>query len=178
MFDEVPVLPVVIPLALATLAVLVWHLRRSGLLSWPRATVALALCVYVAGVVANTVFPIFLDKPSASVPWHAYISLTPLGGYEAVDAAVNVCVFLPLGVLLSLALPRWSWWGVLAAAAAFSVGIELTQYVTAHLLGGGHVADVNDLAFNVVGAALGIGLLVALVRGPRATRLADRFRWA
>ncbi|WP_193610464.1 VanZ family protein [Nocardioides lijunqiniae] len=178
MFDEVPVLPVVVPLGVATLGVLVWHLRRRGLLTLPRAAVALALSVYVAGVVANTVFPIYLDKPAASVPWHTYLVVTPLGDYEAADALTNIAVFVPLGALLLLALPRWPWWRALAGAAVFSVGIELSQYVTAHLLGGGHVADVHDLAFNVVGAAVGSGLLLALTQVPRAPRLVDRFRWA
>jgi glycopeptide antibiotics resistance protein len=178
LFAEVPVLPVVVPLAVAAMAVFVWHLQRHGLLSLPRAAVALALCVYVAGVLANTLFPIYLDKPSRSAPWHAYVVVTPLVGYEVADAVMNICVFVPLGVLLALALPRWSWWRVLTAAAVFSLGIELSQYVTARLLGGGHIADVNDFVFNVVGAALGCALLAALTPVPPAARLIDRFRWA
>ncbi|WP_244931164.1 VanZ family protein [Nocardioides sp. W7] len=178
MFAEVPVLPVVVPLAVAVMAFFVWHMQRRGLLSFPRVAVALALCVYVAGILANTLFPIYLDKPSRSAPWHAYIDVTPLVGYEVADAVMNICVFVPLGVLLALALPRWTWWRVLAAAAMFSLGIELSQYVTAHLLGGGHIADINDFVFNVVGAALGCGLLSALTPVPHAARLIDRFRWA
>ncbi|GAA1770717.1 hypothetical protein GCM10009795_016010 [Nocardioides hankookensis] len=178
MFAEVPVLPVVVPLAALVLAVLVWHLLRRGLLSVPRAAVALALCVYVAGVVANTVFPIYLDKPANDAEWDAFLNLTPIAGYEAGDAVMNVCVFVPLGVLLALALPRWPWWRVLGVAALISLGIELTQWLTAGLLGGGHVADVNDLLFNVVGAAVGTALLAALVRVPVAEPVVDRFSWA
>lgn len=69
MFRQVPVLPVVIPLAAATLTALLWSLARRGRLSVPRAALALALCVYAAGIVANTVFPIFLDKPASSAAW-------------------------------------------------------------------------------------------------------------
>lgn len=178
MFDEVPVLPVVVPLAAAVFVGSVWHLRRRGLLAPSRAAVALALGVYAAGIVANTVFPIFLDKPAAGARWTQFVNLTPVAGYEVVDAVVNVCVFVPVGILLPLAVPRWTWWQVLAAAAALSGSIEVVQYATAHLLGGGHIADVNDLAFNLLGGAVGYLVLLALSQAPVASRLIDRFRWS
>ncbi|WP_448629445.1 hypothetical protein [Cellulomonas soli] len=65
MFDPVPVLPVVVPLGVAVLAGLLWSLHRRGRLSWPRIVVAVSLAVYVAGVVAHTVFPIFRGSPQA-----------------------------------------------------------------------------------------------------------------
>src|SRR5262245_7073750 len=91
--------------------------REVQVLTVARVAVAVALCVYAAGVVANTVFPVFLDIPRAS-GWHI-----------------------------------------------------VTQFVTAHLLGGGHIADVNDLLFNTAGGALGVGLFAALVRKPAAAAL-------
>lgn len=176
MFREVPVLPVVVPLAAVTLAVLLLHLRRRRLLSVPRGAVAVALCGYAAGIVANTVFPVFLDKPGADASWSDYVVVVPFAGYEAADALMNVVVFVPLGMLLALLAPRAAWPRVLATAATVSAAIEVTQYATAHLLGGGHVADVNDLAFNVLGGAVGIAALAALGRTPAAV-LVDRFRW-
>ena len=110
MFREVPVLPVVVPLGAVVLAVLLWRLRRAERLTVPRAAVALALAVYAAGVVANTVFPIFLDKPVSSAPWNAHLALVPLADYEVADAVMNVLVFVPLGMLLPLLLARTSWW--------------------------------------------------------------------
>jgi glycopeptide antibiotics resistance protein len=80
-------------------------------------------------------------------------------------------------VLVALVLPVAPGWRVLAVAAAFSLAIEAAQLLTANLLGGGHVADVNDLLCNVVGAALGIGLLSAVTRLPVAERLVARFSW-
>jgi glycopeptide antibiotics resistance protein len=176
-FDEVPVLPVVIPFATAIFAAMVWHLHRSDRLSAARAVVAAVLCVYAAGVVANTVFPIFLDMPASAEPWTTYLELVPFAGYEVSDAVTNILVFAPLGVLLSLLMPRAPWWRVLAVAGALSLSIELAQLVTAHLLGGGHIADVNDLIFNVAGAALGLGLISMVSRVPAAAVLLDRFRW-
>ncbi|MFE4464273.1 VanZ family protein [Oerskovia sp. NPDC056781] len=177
MFQQVPVLPVVVPLAAAVLAGLTWSLIRSGRFSVPRATVALALCVYVAGIVANTVFPIFLDKPVSSAPWGSHLALVPFADYEVADAVMNVLVFVPVGVLVPLLLARASWRNVVAAAALLSLTIEVTQYVTAHLLGGGHIADVNDLIFNIAGGVVGFALFSALVKVPSVSAVVDRFRW-
>lgn len=178
MFRQVPVLPVVVPLAAAALAVLLAVLARRGRLTAPRAAVAVALCVYGAGVVANTVFPIFLDKPAADAPWDAHLALVPLVDYEVADALMNVAVFVPLGVLVPLLLARSSWPRVVLVAVGVGLGIEVSQLITARLLGGGHLADVNDLLFNVLGGALGYGLLRAGTRVPRAAALVDRFRWS
>ncbi|GAA1943881.1 hypothetical protein GCM10009797_41110 [Nocardioides hwasunensis] len=170
-------LPVVVPLGAVIVLVLGWRLRRRGLFSLPRASVALALGVYAAGIVANTVFPIFLDKPERTMEWDSALSLTPIAGYEVADAIMNVAVFTPLGVLVALLLARPTWWRVVGVSAAASLAIEVTQYVTARLLGGGHVADVDDLLFNVLGGALGFGILGLVMRVPVLAGLLDRFRW-
>lgn len=177
MFKEVPVLPVVVPLAAAVFVALLWCLHHRDRLSAPRAVVALVLCVYVAGVVANTVFPIFLDMPSSGEPWTAYLDVVPLAGYEVSDAVKNIVVFVPLGMLVSLLVASTSWWRGLAVAAALSLTLEVAQLATARLLGGGHIADVNDLMFNAVGAALGLGLMSILARVPGAAVVIKRFRW-
>jgi glycopeptide antibiotics resistance protein len=176
-FHEVPVLPVVVPVAAVVFLGLVWHLRRRGLLTVARAAVALVLCVYAAGVVANTVFPIFRDMPARDAAWNSSLVVVPLVDYELADAVTNILIFVPVGMLVPLLLARASWWRVVAAGAVFSLAIEVTQFVTAHLLGGGHIADVNDLLSNTVGGALGLGLFSALVRVPGAAALVDRFRW-
>lgn len=177
MFHQVPVLPVVVPVAAATFAALLWSLQRRERLSTPRAAVALVLCVYLAGVVANTVFPIFVDKPSSDQPWSSHLALVPFVDYESADAVMNVLVFVPLGMLVPLFLGRASWGRVLALGALLSLMIEVTQYTTAHLVGGGHVADVNDLLSNITGAALGYALFAALSRPPAAGPVIDTFRW-
>jgi glycopeptide antibiotics resistance protein len=176
-FRQVPVLPVVVPLAVVTVAALLVLLVRRGRFSVPRAAVALAIGVYVAGIVANTVFPVFLDKPVSSAPWAAHLALVPLSGYEVADALQNVLVLVPLGMLVPLLAVRPSWWRTVAVAACVSLGIEITQLATAHLLGGGHLADVNDLIFNVVGGAVGHLVLTLATRVPVMADLVDRFRW-
>lgn len=177
MFGEVPVLPVVVPLAAASFAALLGSLHRRDRLSLPRAAVALVLCVYAAGVAANTIFPIFLDPPATDSSWSHGVHLLVLRDYEAADALTNVLVFLPLGLLVPLLLRSGSPWRALGVAAALSLGIEAVQYVTANTLAGGHIADVNDFLFNVVGAAVGILVFSGLSRVPRLVPVIDRFRW-
>lgn len=177
MFHQVPVLPVVVPLAAAVLTGLMWSLLRSGRFSVPRAAVALALCVYAAGIVANTIFPIFLDKPVSTSSWGSHLAVVPFADYEIADAVMNVLVFVPVGILVPLLTSRASWRRVVVAAAVLSLTIEVTQLVTAHLLGGGHIADVNDLIFNITGGAVGFALFSVLLRVPSFSAFVDRFRW-
>jgi hypothetical protein len=62
-FRQVPVLPIVVPIAEVNFLVLL-YLHRRDRFSAPRATVAFSCCVYAAGVVANALFPICLNKPA------------------------------------------------------------------------------------------------------------------
>jgi glycopeptide antibiotics resistance protein len=177
-FDAVPVLPVVIPLGLALFVVLLWRLRAKGLFSAPRSAVAAALAVYAAGITANTVFPIYLNNADGGEPWTPWLALIPFHDYEVGDAAMNVAVFLPLGLLVPLVLTRPSWWKILATVMLTSLGIEITQLVAQGVFAGGHIADINDFIFNTVGGALGYGLFKLLTLIPGLNPLIVRFRWA
>lgn len=175
--DAVPVLPVVVPLGIVVFVALVSVLLVRRRFSVPRAAVAAAVAVYAAGVVANTVFPVFLHRVGGADPGALPLVLVPFVDYEVGDAVTNVLVFLPIGVLVPLLLARPTWWRVLATAAGISVVIELTQLVTARVAGGGHVADVDDWLWNVVGAGVGFALYTLLVRLPGTDALVERFRW-
>lgn len=177
MFGEVAALPVVAPVAAIAFGVLLWSLYRRGAMTSPRVLVAAALCVYGAGVVANTVFPVFLDMPGGVQPWSSSISTRLFDDYEVADAVENVVVFLPVGVLVPLALRTHSLWRVAAVGAVFSLLIETVQFFSSHWLHGGHVADVNDLFYNALGGPLGYGLFVLATRVPAVARLAQRTRW-
>jgi glycopeptide antibiotics resistance protein len=166
LFGEVPALPVVVPVAVVAFGLLIWRLHRRGEMSLLRVLVAAALCVYGAGVVANTVFPIFLDMPGGARPWSSSISMRWFDDYEVADAVQNVVVFVPLGVLVPLVARVRSPWPVAVVGVLLSLLIETIQFFSAHYLHGGHVADVNDLFFNALGAPLGYGLLVVATRAP------------
>ena len=177
-FSQVPVLSVVIPLGIVVFALLGWRLYAARSFSIARLSVAAALAIYAAGIVANTVFPIYLDKPERTEPWSPYVALIPFADYEIADALMNVAVFVPLGMLIPLVLARPTWWKVTAIAIATSVTIEVAQLAVQALFRGGHIADVSDLICNTTGGVLGYGILLALSAIPGLSRLIDRFRWA
>lgn len=176
-FGEVSAPPIVIPLALVLFAVLLFRLRARRMFSIPRAAVAAALSAYAAGIVGNTVFPIFVSPPPGQEPWMPALALIPFFDYEVEDAGINLLVFVPMGALISLLLARPSWWRVLSITAGVSLSIELAQLATQRMFGGGHVADINDFIFNVVGGVLGYALFILLLRIPPIARVVDRFRW-
>ncbi|MCL9666464.1 VanZ family protein [Curtobacterium albidum] len=176
-FGEVPALPVALVVGVVAFLVQLLVLLPSRRFTWPRGAVAAALAVYVAGIFANTVLPIFLDRPPQLQPWTPKLALIPFSDYEVMDAVTNVIVFAPLGILIPLLMRRPSWAKVVLTAAAVSLAIELLQIVTDGLFGGGHVADVNDFLWNTLGGAVGHAIFVVLSRTPGLSRLVELFRW-
>ena len=171
-------LPVVIPLGAVIFGLLVRRLVVKRRFTVPRAAVAAALGVYAAGIAANTVFPIYVHVIPGTQPWTAGVVFVPFVNYELEDAVTNVLVFVPLGILFALMFAKPSWWRVLIAVTATSLGIEMTQFAVQELFGGGHIADTSDLLSNVVGGLLGYLLFATLTRMPWFARFAERFRWA
>ena len=88
---------------------------------------------------------------------------------------LNAVVFVPAGILLVLVAARWRWARVtvplgLAALAAYSMLIEVTQLAAARI---DRACDVTDVIDNVTGACVGVmvGLVLLLVlRRVRAPR--------
>ncbi len=70
---------------------------------------------------------------------------------------LNVMLFVPLGVVLTL-LTRWGWWRVTLVAAVASAGFEAIQLVLPR------DPDVFDVVTNTLGAALGALAVSALAR--------------
>jgi glycopeptide antibiotics resistance protein len=176
-YSEITAPPVVVPLAVVVFAVLLGRLHRRGALTVPRVLVAAVVCAYGAGVVANTLFPIALGKGGSGVSWWQYPNLTPLVNTEPFDMLSNVVVFVPLGVLLPLVGRVRSAGRVLLWAFLISLTMELLQWLNAVVAHGGHVADVNDLLANTLGAPIGYGLLRAALLLPPLRRLAGAATW-
>ena len=175
--QEVPALPVVVPLAVLALAVLLWRLHRRGALTALRAAVGAALCGYGAGIVANTLLPIHLDRGTTGTPWWRSANLTPLAGTEWADMAQNVVVFLPLGVLLPFVAPARSAGRALLGGFLVSLTMEALQFVNAVTGHGGHIADVNDLLANTLGALVGYGVFRVALLVPALAGLARAAAW-
>src|SRR3954454_8587201 len=89
---------------------------------------------------------------------------------------LNAAVFVPAGVLLVLVAARWRWAWVtvplgLAALAAYSMLIELTQLAAARI---DRACDVTDVIDNVTGACLGVLLGILLLPVVRPWRFGPR----
>ncbi len=78
------------------------------------------------------------------------------------NAAGNVLLFFPLGILLSLVWRQLRFWRGIQIATAISIGIELVQYFSS-AWGSYRSADINDVILNVFGACLGL-VFVYLLR--------------
>jgi VanZ family protein len=169
---EIPVLPVVVLVAAVAFAVLLWRLHRRTAMTVPRVVVSAVMSVYAAGVIGNTLLPIYLGRGGYDLPWWKYPNFTPLVGTEPFDMLQNVVVFVPLGVLLPLVARVTSLPRVLLCGFLISLTMEVLQWVNAVTAHGGHVPDINDLLANTLGAPIGYAVFrVALllpVLGPWA----------
>ena len=125
-----------------------------------RLTVTIFL-LYVAGVVAVTLFPIRARSAAywTGEPWWTMFRWLP-GDVDAPSFVLNVIMFIPLGVLLPLLRPAVDGYRRLAAVAVTaSLAIEVTQFVLGMTLGSRRTVDVNDLIANLAGALLGLLIL-------------------
>lgn len=138
--------------------------------SW---TVRGMLAAYTAFVLCITMAPDLQDYGVDGTAYRILTVLHTLGvpasfGFAELEFTANIGMFVPLGMLLSLALPsRRVWWGLLVLPA-FSAAIEITQ----GLFLPDRVADPRDVLSNGLGGA--IGLLLAVGVRAAARRLYRR----
>lgn len=175
-YREVPALPVVVALAVVAFAITLWRLRRRTL-NVPRVVVSAALCIYAAGMLANSALPIYLGKPGSDMSWWLDLNLVPFKNTEPVDMLENVAVFVPLGVLLAVVVGRTSARRVLLLGFLTSLTMEALQFINARTVHGGHVADINDLWANTGGALVGYGIFRAAMLVPAFSRRAGAAQW-
>lgn len=176
-WQEISAWPFVVPAATVVFAVLLYRLQRRAALNLPRTLLAAFLCVYGAGVVAYTLFPIFVGKSPSDLPWWETVNLVPLTGTEPHDMLQNVVVFLPVGLLVPLLTRGRSVRRVIVWGFLLSLAIETAQVIQAGIGQGGHVGDVNDLLANCLGAPLGYAMFRAALHVPPLDRLAAATAW-
>jgi glycopeptide antibiotics resistance protein len=81
----------------------------------------------------------------------------------------NFVFFIPLGILLSVNLKRTDFWRKLAYICAFSIAIEITQYIFA--IG---ATDITDVITNTLGGLAGLSLYGAVTKRIESEKI-DRF---
>ena len=79
-------------------------------------------------------------------------------GYNKLEFAANIAMFVPLAFLITLVLPTRVWWLVLLICPAFSIAIELTQGA----LLAERFASPLDVVANSAGALIGIIIAIIL----------------
>lgn len=142
--------------------------------------VVLAFTVYLAGLVAVTLFPVPIRvHPEQSVMSYE-VNIVPLvsivQSVTAADSSLalrgvalvvfgNIALFVPLGVLLPMLMPRLSSpKKLIPVVLLFTLGIELLQLGIG--LSAGYLyrcVDVDDVVLNLTGGLIGFCLYKALL---------------
>jgi glycopeptide antibiotics resistance protein len=159
-----------------------YRLRTPGHpLSARREILLLTVVVYLLGLATLTLTPNRSSRlrAEATVGIELHPSLASLTCSSAIrpnapnarmfcvqNAAGNVLLFFPLGILIPLVWRHLRFWRGIQIAIALSISIELVQYLSSY-----RSADVNDVILNVLGACLGL-VLVYLLRLRQGTRSA------
>ena len=134
----------------------------------------LAVTVLAIGVI--TFWPTPVDAPAKDTIREVLEALHYAGvpaavNYSFVEIAANVAMFVPLGAVLALLLPRQHWWLAVLIAGSLSGLIELIQL----LLLPHRFASFIDIAANTTGALIGV-LVIAAVHLGRHRWIATRER--
>lgn len=93
--------------------------------------------------------------------------------YDRTEFLANIAMFVPVGMLAALWLPR-RWW-LLGAVVAVGLSVGIEQYQGAFLPN--RVSDPRDVLSNGLGGLLGatlVGLFRSLLPAPRRRRLRSR----
>jgi glycopeptide antibiotics resistance protein len=97
---------------------------------------------------------------------HAY-GIAPWFNYQFVEASANVALFIPLGVVASLAFTENQWWQIGALGLLISGLMELGQY----LFLDNRFASPLDIVTNTGGAIIGALLVLVTLKRLQARSL-------
>ncbi|MGI9584628.1 MAG: VanZ family protein, partial [Acidimicrobiia bacterium] len=164
-------------LPLALIPLVYFHYKRHGRFSGWTAFLTIATFLYVAGLVAFTLFPLpntatdYCDARTSGVTWQ-FVPFSSLADIASEVSAVgvvgaassvvvlqvvfNILLLVPLGMLLAYRYKR-SFGFTVAFGLGISLVIELTQGTAVWGLFECpyRLADVDDLITNTLGAAIG-----------------------
>ena len=117
--------------------------------------IRILLPAYIAVIALIVFWPTPVDRPVAGQIRTAVSAVQHAGAtsvsYSTVEIAANVAMFVPLGALLVLAVPRLPWWYAPLAAGLFACAIEAVQFAFVAQ----RFATWVDAAANTTGAAIG-----------------------
>ncbi len=96
-------------------------------------------------------------------------------GYSKLEFTANIAMFIPLGLLIGLALPRGLGWLGLVLPPAFSACIELTQALVLSQ----RTATIEDVIANSLGGWIGLAAAwtIRLIVHRRDQKVIAQARW-
>jgi VanZ family protein len=97
---------------------------------------------------------------------HAH-GMPPWFNYKFVEAAANVLLFIPLGIVAALAFAEKRWWHIGVFGLAVSGCVELGQFLFLH----NRFASFLDIVTNTGGAVIGALIAVAALKHLQPRRL-------
>lgn len=118
--------------------------------------------VYFAALAAILFWPSPVDKPASGtltdlINWlHGHGIPEWLVGYNQIEFAANIALFVPFGIILTLRLHRRLWWWTVPIAAGVSGLVELAQGIFLPQ----RFASLVDVAANTSGAFMGALLVL------------------
>jgi glycopeptide antibiotics resistance protein len=142
--------------------------------------VAFILAGYMSIVLAATMWPTPLDQGYGASIERFLLVLYRNGvpqwfGYNKLEFSANILMFVPLGFLIALLLPKRVWWLAFLICPMLSTGIELTQAIALSA----RFATVIDVISNSLGGGIG-AIVAAILRGivhERDEKLVARAIW-
>lgn len=134
----------------------------------------IALTTYLAGLALVGFWPAPVDKPIQNRLATALNYLHELGvprwvNYQFVEASANVAMFIPLGILVAMALPTRPWWLLFGIGLLASFSMELGQL----LFIAARFASLTDIVTNALGGLIGICCVRLIPAWTKTAKLAD-----
>lgn len=154
-------------IATSTRSRLTW--RQSARVLLAPYLVALALIVFLPARDAGRVTGIVGWAADLLVGWG--VPREPAA--VVLEFLANVALFVPFGLLLSVAVPSWSSWAISGLGFVVSIAIELVQLGIPS-----RFATVSDVVANTTGVAIGCTLVIWWRRWERMPRDQLDARWA
>jgi len=138
--------------------------------------IRILLAAYITLISVIVFWPTPVDRPVASRIRAAVGVVQEAGAtsvsYNTVEITANVLMFVPLGVLLVLAVARLPWWWAPIAAGVFSCAIEFVQFAFVAQRNATWVDAVANTSGAVIGALAVYLLQIVRARRTRRTRSA------
>ncbi|MFE9701114.1 VanZ family protein [Streptomyces sp. NPDC006270] len=163
--------------ALAVFALVALVRHRRGVPGWRGGPLLLrtGTALYAAAVASLTLFPLWIygGDYRNQAEWIGQIQPIPLVLAD-ITMVPNVVMFMPLGFILPLFLPRLNRGRTVLACALVSLGIEAVQLLQYIVFANGRAVDVNDLIANAIGGLLGYTVLRAAQHGTATRRVLDK----